>query len=408
MEIEKLSAKEIEIQSPGIFELIKNHPVFEGVSEEELTEILPFFKLVSLPPGKILIEEKHARSKELYLVLTGNLSVIKKVHDSDEGLFEHEFEKSFTVATLKPGDAIGELSFLKGHARSATIKTVSESLLLSLSANQIEVLENNHPHVFGIMMRNLVGYVSERLKKTTDNEVRALKTELEKSILNSKANIFFSYVIGLLCFYNLFIHFIINLSADVTMASIVSAIIILIFCAGLAFMIKHSGLPVRFFGLTLNNWKQSLKESLAWTVCIIAFFVALKFILINTISRYEHLPLFDFQPFEQKYLAFNFILYGLHSPLQEFIARGVLQSGLSHFFTGKQATLWSIVISNALFAATHVHLFGGLLAVIVFLPGLFWGYLYARHQTLIGVSISHILIGWCGFFFLNLESILSF
>jgi hypothetical protein len=28
-----------------------------------------------------------------------------------------------------------------------------------------------------------------------------------------------------------------------------------------------------------------------------------------------------------------------------------------------------------------------------FFPGLLWGYLYHRHKTIIGVSISHILLG---------------
>jgi hypothetical protein len=48
----------------------------------------------------------------------------------------------------------------------------------------------------------------------------------------------------------------------------------------------------------------------------------------------------------------------------------------------------------------------GLLGLIVFVPGLFWGWLYARHDTLIGVSLSHLIIGWTAIFFLNLESLL--
>jgi len=47
----------------------------------------------------------------------------------------------------------------------------------------------------------------------------------------------------------------------------------------------------------------------------------------------------------------------------------------------------------------------GILGVIVFLPGLFWGWLYSRHNSLLGVSISHLLIGWSGLFLLNPESL---
>jgi membrane protease YdiL (CAAX protease family) len=132
--------------------------------------------------------------------------------------------------------------------------------------------------------------------------------------------------------------------------------------------------------------------------------ITIKWILIETVPRYSHLPLFSFDLNANKYAAFNFILYGLHSPIQEFIARGVLQGSLQHFFTGRNVVFRSIIVSNALFSATHVHIMNGWLALFVFIPGLFWGYLYSRHKNLIGVSISHILIGWVLLFFLDLES----
>jgi membrane protease YdiL (CAAX protease family) len=43
---------------------------------------------------------------------------------------------------------------------------------------------------------------------------------------------------------------------------------------------------------------------------------------------------------------------------------------------------------------------------MAFLPGLFWGWLYSRHRTLIGVTISHILIGAWIFYFVGVHGIL--
>ena len=40
-----------------------------------------------------------------------------------------------------------------------------------------------------------------------------------------------------------------------------------------------------------------------------------------------------------------------------------------------------------------------------FLPGLFWGWLYARHGTLIGVSVSHILLGLWTVFVVGIEGV---
>ena len=41
-------------------------------------------------------------------------------------------------------------------------------------------------------------------------------------------------------------------------------------------------------------------------------------------------------------------------------------------------------------------------AVVAFLPGLFWGWLYSRHRTLVGVS--HMLVGVWALYFLSLSA----
>jgi membrane protease YdiL (CAAX protease family) len=253
-------------------------------------------------------------------------------------------------------------------------------------------------------MKNVLAYVGDRLKRTSENEVRALKTELHNSILKSKANLFFSYVIGLLCVYNLTLYITSNFSRDVNQATLVSTIIVIIFSGVLYLMTRQSKLPLAYYGLTTKNWKPALRESLSWSGFIIVLMILTKFLLIENVEKYQNLPLFDFDP-GKKGVAFNFILYGLHCPVQEFIARGVLQGSLQHFFSGRNVTLRAILVSNALFSATHIHIMGGLLGIVVFVPGLFWGWLYSKHDSLLGVSISHILIGWTGLFFLNLESL---
>jgi membrane protease YdiL (CAAX protease family) len=373
------------------WKLIRDHPIFSRINDHDIRKILPFFRFVSLQSGEIFIEEGVESSRDLYLILQGDLEVIKN--------------KQFIVARLTSGDALGELSFIKGDPRSASIKSTTEATLLSLTPDDFTRMELAFPGACNGLLKNMVGYVAERLKQTSANEIKALKIELQNSVLNSQANIFFSYVIGLLCVYNLTIHIITNLSMDANQASIISAVIILVFCVVLILMIRQSKLPIQIFGLTTKHWKPALRESLFWSCILIAIFIAIKWMLIHYVARYQSLSLFDFNLTQQKYLAFNFILYGLHSPIQEFIARGVLQGSLQHFFTGKNIAFRSIIVSNALFSATHVHLMSGLLGVIVFIPGLFWGWLYARNPNLIGVSISHLLIGWTGLFFLNLESL---
>lgn len=395
--------KEKIYDAPQTWQLIRHHPIFHGLNDDEVLNALPYFKSVVCQKGKTLMEEGLDNGSDLYLVLEGRLEVIKK-NQADTQLANHAGPDQFIIAQVNAGESIGELSFIKGDGRSASVRSLTKSILLSLSPLDLIKLEEQSPRTSTVMMKNLMAYVSDRLRQTSQNEVRALRLELGHSLQKSKTNLFFSYVICLLCFYNLTFHITSNFARDVQRTSLVSAVIVITFGLVLYLMTRQSGLPMESYGITMRNWKPALKESLLKSVLIIAVMVLAKWILIENIEKYQGLPLFDFD-LQREYLAFNFLLYGLHCPIQEFVARGALQSSLARFFTGKNITLRAILVSNVLFSATHIHVMGGFLGLIVFVPGLFWGWLFAKHQNLIGVSASHLLIGWTALFFLNLESL---
>lgn len=86
-------------------------------------------------------------------------------------------------------------------------------------------------------------------------------------------------------------------------------------------------------------------------------------------------------------------LYLLMCPMQELVVRGALQSSLAELLAGQPyAPLQAILLSNAMFAATHAHL-SPVFSVVSFFPGLVWGILYYRQGSLLGVSICHMIIG---------------
>lgn len=391
-------------QDENSWQLIRKHPVFYGVGDEDLKVICSFFQDIRVSPGSFVMREGEGQIIRMYLIIKGSMDVIKNVKPSEiEKQIGLQLDQ-FIIAKLSSGDIFGELSFVRGVAKSASILSTTQSYLLAIDRESMSAMEAQYPLITNSMMKNIIGIVGGRLNQTSNQEVKTLRTLLRNSLLSSKTNLFFSYVIGLLCIYNLTIQNITNWSLNANQASLISAAIIVIFGLTMLFMIKQSQLPVKMFGVTMKNWKPALKESVRWTSVIIIFLIAIKWFLIQTVPRYHHLPLFDLHV-DNRYLTFNFLLYGLHSPIQEFVARGVLQGSLQHFFTGKNITLRAILVSNALFSATHVHLMSGLLGVIVFIPGLFWGWLYARNENLLGVSVSHLLIGWTGLFLLNAESL---
>jgi hypothetical protein len=77
---------------------------------------------------------------------------------------------------------------------------------------------------------------------------------------------------------------------------------------------------------------------------------------------------------------------------QEFCARGVFQSSVERTMSGPRRVLWSVVTASVMFGAFHT--FYSLPLALTSLAGrLLWGWLYHRHGTLLGVAISHFLIG---------------
>ena len=79
----------------------------------------------------------------------------------------------------------------------------------------------------------------------------------------------------------------------------------------------------------------------------------------------------------------------------------MMPSSLHEFLSGPHATRWAILLSTLMFTQIHLHLTPAY-AVSAFFPSRFWGAIYARHRTLLGVSVSHVLIGVYVAFFLGL------
>ena len=79
-----------------------------------------------------------------------------------------------------------------------------------------------------------------------------------------------------------------------------------------------------------------------------------------------------------------------------------------HFLQGselKRASL-SIVVSNLVFSAVHVHI-GLAFALLAFIPGLFWGWLFLRTNSWLGASLSHLFLGGAAIFLFGIEELLQ-
>ena len=68
--------------------------------------------------------------------------------------------------------------------------------------------------------------------------------------------------------------------------------------------------------------------------------------------------------------------------------------------------VWSILVSDLVFAAAHAHI-SIAFAVAAFIPGLLWGWMFARTNSLIAVAASHFLIGGTSIYLLGIEGLVA-
>ena len=103
-----------------------------------------------LRQGEVLVEEGRA-DDHLYVLVSGLLGIIKAAHTHDET----------TLKTIRPGEVAGELSFLDGATRYASLIALADSRVISLSRDTLESMLEENPQLVYRIMRAIVRIVHD-------------------------------------------------------------------------------------------------------------------------------------------------------------------------------------------------------------------------------------------------------
>lgn len=360
--------------------------------KEQIIALQQHAREINLSPGDILIRENDI-STDFYFVESGEL----------EGLKKGSIDQFIKLATFKSGDIIGEMNALDRSARSMSVRATAPSKILILSLAKIK--ESVSESAYTKIVENLAKELVRRIRKTTHDQVKTFESQLEIANVRIRMGIFMCYsLIGLAVYFfsfSYFLHFT-EISRSTTLTSV--PVILFILSLVISFMV-HAKLPLSFYGITLKNWQASLRDSLIYTPLVILAIGFLKWLLITFNSHFLNEPLFNLYDKMGIYNGLGYpnnvailmmLVYVIFIPIQEFLARGVWQGCLQHFLVGRYSVLMSVIISNLMFAIPHAQV-SLLFSIMTFVIGLFWGWLYTRQQTLLGPTISHIMISLFSF-----------
>lgn len=112
-----------------LLQRLKTVPLFEGLSDKELKDVLGRSRVIEREAGREIVEEGGG-SVGFHLILDGEATVT---------------QGSRTLRTLGPGDYFGEISVIDGKPRSASVKADSPVRTLSLTAWNFQPLLDAHP-----------------------------------------------------------------------------------------------------------------------------------------------------------------------------------------------------------------------------------------------------------------------
>ncbi len=335
--------------------------------------------------GEIVVT-KGAPADALYLVARGEVEVLS----ADDG---------FRLTTVHAGQDFGSVALLNGAPRSASVRAVTDVDLRVLSIDDLRALSNETTDsAYVVLLKNLLIDQGADLQRSSDNLVQSLRQQVAEARTRLAMGSLIGFVIFIMCLYGFFLRdSVMVVSTQQGSSTPISTLILVVYLVTLYVLIRRSGLPLRTYGLTWLGWQQSVIEALLWSVALLAVGLLAKWIAIRWVPGWRGQPLFKGPALGESNTVTYAALYLLFAPAQEFMARGVLQSSFQEFLDGRWVTTRAILYSTMLFSATHLHLSTGF-ALLVLIPSVFWGILYARHRTLIGVSLSHILVGGCMFF----------
>lgn len=386
-------------------QLLRKVILFRDFTEQELNGLLPMMQEMKVETGDIIVKEGEL-SNALFILQDGVVEFVKGATRD---------ETPHQLGVLQPGECFGEMALLKGAPQWATVRASEASILLVISEQDLARLNARSKAIHDKLMTNLALHLHKTVNDTSRLTVFSLEKELELSKRYAAMSRFLIYTLLLWAGYNLVLDVVSRITQQIIHTEIVSAALLVVFATGNFFMLKQSGYSFSFYGITLENWKASLKESLIWTFLFMAVLTGLKWILITTVPEFQSHAFFEYPSVlstQNEYLTTTAqiiraaTIYMLFVPLQEFIFRGAIQGSLQNLLSGPRRTFWAVSLASILFSMSHFHL-SVVAALISFIPSFFWGILYARHRTLLGVCVSHILLGsWC-LFVLNVQGLVK-
>ena len=362
------------------FHFLVNSRLFSGCSVEQIKAVVRFATVEHLPIGAIIIKE-DTPSDYAYLLVEGVVDIYRE-------------EKHFLLGTLSSGAVFGIMSLMERKQRSATVEARTPVTVIKLDLLQIR---NSLPEGVEIYERIIINHINdlEAIVRSTDSlAIEEMKANQEELRVRMSFGKFFASLVLLIT-----VHFVIGRLAlqyieEVRTTTFLTSGLLIVYGVFVFFLMKRMHYSWAEYGFTLARWRPCLRDALIQSAVFIALVTLLKWGLLELKIFQE--PLFELPFFHRYSLPFAILIVAIYACfcfIQEMIFRGAIQNSLIHFLTGPFVKTRVVLTTTLIVFAAHLHLKSLILPLLVILPNIFWCLLYYKYRSLLGVTVSHMIIG---------------
>ena len=362
-----------------ISKYIRYNRLFTGLSDRQFKVIEPHLRRSEFAADELITLE-GAKGDSIYLIESGVVEVIRK---------------GVSINRLAAGESFGMMSYFNDSTRSASVQSLGKTTVWILDFETLSTLFSppENQGIFKLILGNHINS-QQRLVQEMDDRV---VVELEDKLKEAKAKTDFGHLFVTIVMILVSYIFMLDLLARQNVRSgmyLNSGLIVVLGIVGMVY-IRKSSVPREVFGLSLKNWKSAVKEAVIGSLGLISLGILVKWGLVSLFPHLQEDPFLSLNMFHAFGWGKAFMIIGIYAifiPFQEIIIRCAVQGSLQYFFSGRLAIAKAILTTSLMFSVLHL-IADPVFAYFSLIPSIFWGILYARNPSLLGVSISHFIVG---------------
>lgn len=135
-------------------DMLKDIGLFGGLDETTLSLLSRELPSRLVEAGEVVVREGETAT-DMFVVIGGELEVVKRGRDGND----------LRVALFGPGDWFGEMAIVDVQPRSATVRALAPTMVLSMGAEEVDrLLYRRDLKAYAIFIMNVARELSRRLR----------------------------------------------------------------------------------------------------------------------------------------------------------------------------------------------------------------------------------------------------